>query len=63
MPKCGVGVAGCELDGDRVIDPVGMEKSLHYSTGGLLTLTYKGSLDTPTGSLVASVSVVSRARM
>ena len=57
MPKCGVGVAGCELEGDQVIGPVGMEKSLHYSTGGLLTLTYKGNLDTPTGSLLASVSI------
>uniref|UniRef100_A0A8C4YYE4 Insulin-like growth factor 2 receptor n=1 Tax=Gadus morhua TaxID=8049 RepID=A0A8C4YYE4_GADMO len=50
VPKCGDGVAGCELEGDTAIGPVGMVKSLQYSTGGLITLTYKGTLDTPTGT-------------
>lgn len=29
---------------------VGRERSLQYSTNGLLTLTYKGPLDEPTGT-------------
>ncbi|KAM4632802.1 LOW QUALITY PROTEIN: cation-independent mannose-6-phosphate receptor [Polymixia lowei] len=47
---CGEGVAGCELEGQRAVGPVGLEKTLHYSTDGLLTLTYKGELDKPTGT-------------
>uniref|UniRef100_A0A4W5NI57 Insulin-like growth factor 2 receptor n=1 Tax=Hucho hucho TaxID=62062 RepID=A0A4W5NI57_9TELE len=41
-------VAGCELDNGLVVGPVGVERSLQYSTGGLLTLTYRG--DRPTGT-------------
>lgn len=44
-------VAGCELDHDLVVGPVGVERSLQYSTDGLLTLTYKGDLDRPTGTV------------
>ncbi|XP_030627174.1 cation-independent mannose-6-phosphate receptor [Chanos chanos] len=43
-------VAGCELDGDHRHSLVGVEKSLQFSTNGLLTLTYKGDLDKPTGT-------------
>lgn len=49
VPACGVGVAGCELEGEHVIGPVGTEKSLHYTTDGLLTLKYEGALDKTTG--------------
>lgn len=51
VPACGVGVAGCELEDERVIGPVGTEKSLHYTTDGLLTLKYEGDLDKATGML------------
>ncbi|XP_071019066.1 cation-independent mannose-6-phosphate receptor-like [Oncorhynchus clarkii lewisi] len=46
----GMPVAGCELDHGLVVGPVGVERSLQYSTDGLLTLTYKGDLDRPTGT-------------
>jgi len=42
-------MAGCELDEGHPLSPVGVEKTLQYSTDGLLTLTYKGNLDEPTG--------------
>uniref|UniRef100_A0A4W5NIP0 Insulin-like growth factor 2 receptor n=1 Tax=Hucho hucho TaxID=62062 RepID=A0A4W5NIP0_9TELE len=45
-------VAGCELDNGLVVGPVGVERSLQYSTGGLLTLTYRGDRDTFTISFV-----------
>lgn len=32
------------------LSQVGMEKSLQYSTNGLLTLTYRGQLDKLTGT-------------
>lgn len=49
VQKCGTGMAGCELEDGRPSSPVGVEKSLQYSTDGLLQLTYKGDLDKPTG--------------
>ncbi|XP_067097484.1 cation-independent mannose-6-phosphate receptor [Osmerus mordax] len=52
--ECGVAggkpVAGCELEEGRAIGPVGVERTLKYSTDNLLTLTYKGELDKPTGT-------------
>ncbi|XP_056150610.1 cation-independent mannose-6-phosphate receptor [Lampris incognitus] len=50
VPACGKGVAGCELEGEQPVGPVGVQKSLQYSTDGLLTLTYRGYLDKPTGT-------------
>ncbi|KAK0149277.1 Cation-independent mannose-6-phosphate receptor [Merluccius polli] len=50
VPACGVGMSGCELDGEHVVGPVGTEKLLEYSTDDRLKLTYKGILDTPTGT-------------
>ncbi|XP_070706018.1 cation-independent mannose-6-phosphate receptor [Pempheris klunzingeri] len=47
---CGPGMAGCELEDGRAISPVGVEKTLQYSTDGLLKLTYKGPLDGPTAT-------------
>uniref|UniRef100_A0A6Q2XKG2 Insulin-like growth factor 2 receptor n=1 Tax=Esox lucius TaxID=8010 RepID=A0A6Q2XKG2_ESOLU len=44
-------VAGCELEADQVLGPVEVERSLKYSTNGLLTLVYKGDLDKPTGTV------------
>uniref|UniRef100_A0A673X291 Insulin-like growth factor 2 receptor n=1 Tax=Salmo trutta TaxID=8032 RepID=A0A673X291_SALTR len=44
-------VAGCELDNSLVVGPVGVERSLQYSTDGLLTLTYKGDVNRPTGTI------------
>uniref|UniRef100_A0A8C7K6R9 Insulin-like growth factor 2 receptor n=1 Tax=Oncorhynchus kisutch TaxID=8019 RepID=A0A8C7K6R9_ONCKI len=44
-------VAGCELDNGLVVGPVGVERSLQYSTDGLLTLTYKGDMNKPTALL------------
>ncbi|XP_041660412.1 cation-independent mannose-6-phosphate receptor [Cheilinus undulatus] len=48
--ECGPGMAGCELEEGHPISPVGVEKTLQYSTDGLLKLTYKGPLDTPTAT-------------
>lgn len=50
MSKCGEGNAGCELENGVPLSQVGGERSLQYSTSGLLTLTYKGQLDKPTGT-------------
>lgn len=50
VAECGQGMAGCELEAGHPISPVGMEKTLQYSTDGLLKLTYKGPLDDPTGN-------------
>lgn len=44
VTECGEGNAGCELDNGRPLSPVGVEKTLQYSTDGLLSLTYKGKL-------------------
>lgn len=49
-PQCGAGNAGCELENGRAVSPVGVEKTLEYSTDGLMKLTYKGPLDSPTGT-------------
>lgn len=48
--KCGAGNAGCVLENGVPLSQVGMEKSLQYSTNGLLTLTYRGQLDQLTGT-------------
>uniref|UniRef100_A0A673C0F7 Insulin-like growth factor 2 receptor n=1 Tax=Sphaeramia orbicularis TaxID=375764 RepID=A0A673C0F7_9TELE len=50
VAECGQGMAGCELEDGHPLSPVGVEKTLQYSTDGLLTLTYKGNLDAPTAS-------------
>lgn len=50
VAECGPGNAGCELEGGHALSPVGVEKTLQYSTDGLLKLTYKGPLDNPTGT-------------
>ncbi|XP_071323597.1 cation-independent mannose-6-phosphate receptor isoform X2 [Trachinotus anak] len=47
---CGQGMAGCELEDGHPSSPVGVEKTLQYSTDGLLKLTYKGPLDDPTAT-------------
>lgn len=50
-PQCGVGNAGCELENGHAVSPVGLEKTLEYSSDGLMKLTYRGPLDSPTGAL------------
>ncbi|XP_039980957.1 cation-independent mannose-6-phosphate receptor isoform X2 [Xiphias gladius] len=50
VAECGHGMAGCELDDGHPSSPVGVEKTLQYSTDGLLKLTYKGPLDDPTAT-------------
>ncbi|KAJ8009057.1 hypothetical protein DPEC_G00084890 [Dallia pectoralis] len=50
VARCGTDVAGCELEAGQVSGPVGVERSLQYSTNGLLTLRYQGDLDKPTGT-------------
>lgn len=52
-PECGAGNAGCELENGRAVNPVGVEKTLEYSTDGLIKLTYRGPLNTPTGAVEA----------
>ncbi|XP_077442699.1 cation-independent mannose-6-phosphate receptor isoform X2 [Stigmatopora argus] len=47
---CGLGMAGCELEDGHPISPVGVEKSLQYSTDDLLKLTYKGPRDDSTAT-------------
>ncbi|XP_069028432.1 cation-independent mannose-6-phosphate receptor [Embiotoca jacksoni] len=50
VAECGTGMAGCEMENGVPVSPVGVEKSLQYSTDGILKLTYKGPRDNPTGS-------------
>ncbi|XP_070781683.1 cation-independent mannose-6-phosphate receptor [Enoplosus armatus] len=50
VAECGQGMAGCELEDGHPSSPVGVEKTLQYSTDGLLKLTYKGPLDSPTAT-------------
>ncbi|XP_044024917.1 cation-independent mannose-6-phosphate receptor isoform X2 [Siniperca chuatsi] len=50
VEECGKGMAGCELEDGHPSSPVGVEKTLQYSTDGLLKLTYKGPLDNPTAT-------------
>uniref|UniRef100_I3KFD8 Insulin-like growth factor 2 receptor n=1 Tax=Oreochromis niloticus TaxID=8128 RepID=I3KFD8_ORENI len=50
VAECGQGIAGCELENEHPISPVGVEKTLKYSTDGILQLTYKGLVDAPTGT-------------
>ncbi|KAI4800605.1 hypothetical protein KUCAC02_009599, partial [Chaenocephalus aceratus] len=47
VTECGKGIAGCELEDGRALSPVGVEKTLQYSTNGLLQLTYKGVRTSP----------------
>uniref|UniRef100_A0A3Q3IPM5 Uncharacterized protein n=1 Tax=Monopterus albus TaxID=43700 RepID=A0A3Q3IPM5_MONAL len=48
LAECGQGMAGCEMEDGHPSSQVGVEKTLQYSTDGLLQLTYKGRLDSPT---------------
>lgn len=50
VADCGQGMAGCELEDGHPLSQVGVEKSLQYSTDGLVSLTYKGALDEPTAT-------------
>ncbi|XP_024119822.2 cation-independent mannose-6-phosphate receptor [Oryzias melastigma] len=43
-PGCGEGMAGCELEHGKPVSPVGVTKTLQYSTDGRLKLTYRGPL-------------------
>lgn len=49
-PQCGEGMSGCVLENDQPSSQVGVERTLQYSTDGILKLTYKGPLDAPTGT-------------
>ncbi|XP_076612208.1 cation-independent mannose-6-phosphate receptor [Chaetodon auriga] len=51
VAECGQGMAGCELEDGHPLSPVGVEKTLEYSTDGLLQLTYKGRQDDPKAPL------------
>ncbi|KAG7460969.1 hypothetical protein MATL_G00204630 [Megalops atlanticus] len=54
VTKCGTDngkpVAGCEMENGQPSGLVGVERSLQLSTDGVLTLTYKGDLNKPTGT-------------
>ncbi|XP_054910202.1 cation-independent mannose-6-phosphate receptor [Poeciliopsis prolifica] len=50
-PRCGSGVGGCELEDGQPVSPVGVQKTLKYSTNGKLQLTYRGQPDGQTGSI------------
>ncbi|XP_029281689.1 cation-independent mannose-6-phosphate receptor [Cottoperca gobio] len=50
MAECGQGMSGCELEDGHPSSQVGVEKTLQYTTDGLLQLTYKGTLDEPTAT-------------
>ncbi|MBN3306457.1 MPRI protein, partial [Amia calva] len=54
IPECGEShgkpMRGCELEDGQPVAQVGVESSLQFSTDSLLTLTYKGDLDKPTGT-------------
>nr|XP_020473896.1 cation-independent mannose-6-phosphate receptor isoform X2 [Monopterus albus] len=50
LAECGQGMAGCEMEDGHPSSQVGVEKTLQYSTDGLLQLTYKGRLDSPTAT-------------
>lgn len=58
-PQCGRGNAGCELEGGLPVSPVGLERTLEYSTDGLMKLTYRGPLDSPTGAVEGKPSGLS----
>lgn len=49
-PGCGSGMGGCELEAGQPLSPVGVQKTLKYSTNGELQLTYRGQLDVQTGT-------------
>ncbi|KAM4522347.1 cation-independent mannose-6-phosphate receptor isoform 2-T2 [Odontesthes bonariensis] len=48
--ECGQGMAGCELENGQAVSPVGVERTLQYTTDGMLKLTYKGPRDDPTAT-------------
>ncbi|KAK2889903.1 cation-independent mannose-6-phosphate receptor [Channa argus] len=50
LAECGSGMAGCVLEDGRPSSPVGEEKTVQYSSNGVLKLTYKGPLDSPTAT-------------
>ncbi|XP_067429257.1 cation-independent mannose-6-phosphate receptor [Thunnus thynnus] len=50
VEECGAGMAGCELEDGRPSSPVGLERTLQYSSDGLLKLTYKGPRDDSTAT-------------
>ncbi|KAM9840298.1 cation-independent mannose-6-phosphate receptor [Aulostomus maculatus] len=50
VKECGEGMAGCELEDNHPSSPVGVEKTLQYSTDGLLQLSYKGPRDDSTAT-------------
>ncbi|XP_054616857.1 cation-independent mannose-6-phosphate receptor [Dunckerocampus dactyliophorus] len=50
VAECGPGMAGCEMEDGHPVSPVGVEKTLQYSTDGLLKLTYKGPRDDSTAT-------------
>lgn len=50
VAKCGKGAAGCELENGNPVNLVGVEKTLQYSTDGILQLTYSGIVHTESGS-------------
>ncbi|XP_061785459.1 cation-independent mannose-6-phosphate receptor [Nerophis lumbriciformis] len=50
LAECGPGMTGCELEDGHPVSPVGVEKTLQYSTEGLLKLTYKGPRDDSTAT-------------
>uniref|UniRef100_A0A3Q3MKC2 Insulin-like growth factor 2 receptor n=1 Tax=Mastacembelus armatus TaxID=205130 RepID=A0A3Q3MKC2_9TELE len=56
VAECGRGMAGCELEDGHPSSQVGVEKTVQYSTDGLLQLTYKGTLDDSTGNTDTEVS-------
>ncbi|XP_072218868.1 cation-independent mannose-6-phosphate receptor isoform X2 [Leuresthes tenuis] len=48
--ECGKGMSGCELENGLPVSPVGVEKTLQYTTDGMLKLTYKGPRDDTTAT-------------
>ncbi|CAK6983216.1 cation-independent mannose-6-phosphate receptor, partial [Scomber scombrus] len=50
MAECGAGMSGCEMEEGHASSPVGLERSLEYSSDGLLKLVYKGPRDDTTAT-------------
>nr|QPB70590.1 insulin-like growth factor 2 receptor [Pampus argenteus] len=50
VAQCGPGMAGCLLEDGHLSSPVGLERTLQYSSDGLLKLTYKGPRDDSTAT-------------
>lgn len=55
VAECGQGMAGCELEDGHASSSVGLERTLQYSSDGLLKLTYKGPRDDTTGNTDTNV--------